>query len=403
MSIFDYALSASSSTLNAHNRKPSDTAVLLERNADLCDGASGRNSGVICTGVDAAAGTLERALIRDSISAVRGFCGRHNVPTRECGSLVCLWPWDEAGGEADDSADSSADDRPAHERLRDVLEESHSAGDSDARLVSSREVSELEPSLSRACGGAVHIPGEIVTDPWLFPVALAAHAREVAAASGTGGDVIRCGVEADMGRSSFDPEGGVWTIETRPAGGGGAGGTVRARCVVNAAGINADLVQSEASPGDGGRLPGPTFAARPRRGQYAVFAASPEDERRGRPGNPQNSDAGRARVAPRSVPTRPIQPVPSQFTKGIFVYSTLYDQLVVGPTALDQASRTDDSVDPAVREDLVAHASRVMGERFDPSRLVGEYVGIRPGTDGRDYQVSIFDYACLQGLLHLHA
>ena len=66
------------------------SAVLLERNADLCDGASGRNSGVICTGVDAAAGTLERALIRDSISLVRGFCDDHNVPTRECGSLVCL-------------------------------------------------------------------------------------------------------------------------------------------------------------------------------------------------------------------------------------------------------------------------------------------------------------------------
>jgi aryl-alcohol dehydrogenase-like predicted oxidoreductase len=39
-------------------------------------------------------------------------------------------------------------------------------------------------------------------------------------------------------------------------------------------------------------------------------------------------------------PTSPIQPVPSQFTKGIFVYSTLYDQLVVGPTEKDQTSRT---------------------------------------------------------------
>ncbi|EJK67285.1 hypothetical protein THAOC_11707, partial [Thalassiosira oceanica] len=68
----------------------------------------------------------------------------------------------------------------------------------------------------------------------------------------------------------------------------------------------------------------------------------------------------------------------SQFTKGIFVYSTLYDQLVVGPTALDQESRTDDAVDPDVRADLVDHASRVMGGRFDPSRLVGEYSGYAP-------------------------
>ncbi|EJK45646.1 hypothetical protein THAOC_35732, partial [Thalassiosira oceanica] len=176
-------------------------AVLLERNADLCDGASGRNSGVVCTGVDAVAGTLERALIRDSISRVRGFCEEHNVPTRECGSLVCLWPWDEQGnkakGEAADDSVGSADEDGSRERLKGVLAESHGTGDSDARFVSPREVSELEPSLSTACRGAVHIPGEIVVDPWLFPVALAAHAREVAAASGIEGDVIRCGVEAD--------------------------------------------------------------------------------------------------------------------------------------------------------------------------------------------------------------
>lgn len=147
------------------------TAVLLERNADLCDGASGRNSGVICTGADAAAGTLERALIRDSASRVRGFCGEHNVPARGCGSLVCLWPWD-GGGEAGDAASDAATDA-ARERLEGVLAESRGAGDSDAALLSPREVSELEPSLAGTCRGAVHIPGEVVVDPWLFPIALA--------------------------------------------------------------------------------------------------------------------------------------------------------------------------------------------------------------------------------------
>lgn len=32
-------------------------AILFERNPHLCDEASGRNSGIICTGVDAPAGT----------------------------------------------------------------------------------------------------------------------------------------------------------------------------------------------------------------------------------------------------------------------------------------------------------------------------------------------------------
>ena len=69
--------------------------ILIEQNLHLLNGASGRNSGILCTGVDAPTNSLERALIRDSISRVREFCIMYNVPMRECGSLVCLWPWDD--------------------------------------------------------------------------------------------------------------------------------------------------------------------------------------------------------------------------------------------------------------------------------------------------------------------
>ena len=59
-------------------------AILLERNADLCDCASGRNSGVLCTGVDAPMGSLERALIRILLHACEIFvwiimCPRESV------------------------------------------------------------------------------------------------------------------------------------------------------------------------------------------------------------------------------------------------------------------------------------------------------------------------------------
>ena len=49
------------------------SVCLIEREADLLHWASGSNSGIICTGVDAAEGTLERALIRDSIAQLRSF------------------------------------------------------------------------------------------------------------------------------------------------------------------------------------------------------------------------------------------------------------------------------------------------------------------------------------------
>lgn len=369
-------------------------AILLERNLDLCDGASGRNSGVICTGVDAPSGSLERALIRDSISRVREFCVEHNVPMRECGSLVCLWPWDDHHDNDDDYCDEKKiddDDDNAlvtkspsstNDKLEHVLQESHIAGDNDASLLTSETVLQIEPSLSSQCRGAVHIPGEIVVDPWLFPLAYAMHARELGKQSkhGKDFDVIQTGREVVMDASSFNAEEGIWNLVTRSREQDNGEVTVKAKSIINAAGINSDLMQKSASSVVKDIIKPPTFAARPRRGQYIIYSA------------PLNE-----------FPTRPIQPVPTDRTKGIFVYSTLYDQIVVGPTAKDQVSRTDDEVETSVAKELAAHATRVfdrpMGSSCTPnsadydSRIVGEYVGIRPGTSKRDYQIHLHCHA----------
>jgi len=365
-------------------------AILLERNPHLCNEASGRNSGVICTGVDAPSGSLERALIRDSISRVREFCVEHNVPMRECGSLVCLWPWDEHDNIiiTDDEDEKKIDDdntlvtKPGSpdDKLERVLQESLIAGD-DATLLSSKSVLNLEPSLSSQCRGAVHIPGEIVVDPWLFPLALATHARELGKQSmhGQNIDVIQTGREVVMDSSSFNTEEGIWNLVTRRCEKDSEDVVFQTKSIINSVGVNSDLMQKSASSVVRNINP-PTFAARPRRGQYVVYSA------------PQNE-----------FPTRPIQPVPTERTKGIFVYSTLYNQIVVGPTAKDQSSRTDDEIERSVAKELAAHATRVfdrtMGSSiiqsdtdFDPT-IVGEYVGIRPGTSKRDYQIQLHCHA----------
>eukprot|EP00984_Skeletonema_dohrnii_P016611 scaffold7430_cov156-Skeletonema_dohrnii-CCMP3373.AAC.6 len=364
-------------------------AILLERNPHLCNEASGRNSGVICTGVDAPSGSLERALIRDSISRVREFCVEHNVPMRECGSLVCLWPWDEHDNiTTDDEDEKKIDDdntlvtKPGSpdDKLERVLQESLIAGD-NATLLSSETVLNLEPSLSSHCRGAVHIPGEIVVDPWLFPLALATHARELGKQSihGQNIDVIQTGREVVMDSSSFNTEEGIWNLVTRRCEKDSEDVVFQTKSIINAVGVDSDLMQTSASSVVRNINP-PTFAARPRRGQYIVYSA------------PQNE-----------FPTRPIQPVPTDRTKGIFVYSTLYNQIVVGPTAKDQSSRSDDEIERSVAKELAAHATRVfdrtMGSSimqsdtdFDPT-IVGEYVGIRPGTSKRDYQIQLHCHA----------
>jgi glycerol-3-phosphate dehydrogenase len=76
-----------------------------------------------------------------------------NIPIRPCGSLVCQWPWD------------------LEDRLEEVLKESHDAGDSHAAILSPDQLQSARTNLNTSAVGAVHIPGEVVLDPWLYSIA----------------------------------------------------------------------------------------------------------------------------------------------------------------------------------------------------------------------------------------
>jgi glycerol-3-phosphate dehydrogenase len=324
--------------------------VLVEAEADLLTHASGGNSGIVCTGVDAAAGTLERALIRDSISEFRPYCEGHNIPIRPCGSLVCLFPWD-----VPDAGEKANETKTDHISLLDnVLEESHTAGDTDAKLFPSGDeiLSEKERNLSSSLLGAVHIPGEVVVDSWVYSISLAAHAIE-------NGATIYTSFRADC-ISRSDEDEGLWTIGRKDENeSSDVPLMVRGKAVVNATGSWSDLVEKSTH----GAV---QWSTKPRRGQYRVY----------------DSDV-------RTQILHPLQPIPSQRTKGIFVFSTLHNQLVVGPTALDQPSRTDRSVDPEVARQLDDHIRRVIPSIDTEKSYVGDYVGIRPGTNCRDYQIHL--------------
>jgi len=317
--------------------------ALIEKEAHLLSHASGSNSGIACTGVDATPGTLERSLIRDSNSMFRIYCKDLNVPTRPCGSLVCLWPWDDV----------------KENHMDHVLDESHDAGDTHASRLSSSQVRYLEPNLASYCRGAVHIPGEIVVDPWLYSISLATHARE------NGGRIFT--------NFAFDPDasyldGDVWNVVQLNPGHGSAPMRLRAKVIANAAGLWSDVIQKEThGPRTSIHTTKRTWSAKPRRGQYRVYAPSKESEI-----------------------THPIQPIPTQRTKGIFVFSTIYNQIVVGPTACDQESKTNRSIDTLVAKELDTHVKRIIPGLDTEKDLVGEYVGVRPGTDKRDYQIHLY-------------
>jgi glycerol-3-phosphate dehydrogenase len=388
--------------------------VLVEKERHLLLHASGSNSGIICTGVDAPAATLERALIRDSISQIRPFLQAMNIPHKSCGSLVCQWSWDDDAQDDEDAnhvvverdfdSDAGQETTTKH-RLDKVLADSHKAGDLHATKLTPQQLLQREPNLIPCCAstsmGAVHIPGEIIVDPWLFSIAMAVQAREH-------GAVMVTNFAMDPKRTTWNHVNKTWTVVRKLNDRNYSNNShcrsdsehpimhLRGRAVINATGLWSDQVQQQIlsqqlqqqqphqeengqsdggalslpSPCHGTVLSSPHWTSRPRRGQYRVFASNP-----------------------RTYVHHPIQPIPTRQTKGIFVFTSLYNQIVVGPTALDQQSKTNRQVNDEVAETLTRHAKRLLPSLDVKRDYIGDWVGIRPGTDQRDYQIQIVSFA----------
>ncbi len=294
--------------------------VLVEKAADILDGASKGNSAILHTGFDAPPGSLEWRCIRDGYEEYLAIREALNLPILETGALVVAWT------EAQEA------------RLAEVLRKAHDNGVDDARLLSRAEVLAREPHLAPQVRAAVAVPREHVIDPWSAPLAYLAQAI----ANGA-----RALFDAEVLGGAFDGAG--WVLETRR-------GRVRARHVVNCAGLYGDLLDRALR----GRA---DFAIRPRKGQFVVFDKA-------------------ARRLLGSI----VLPVPSEQTKGVVLCPTIFGNLLVGPTAEEQDDRADAAVDERTLKALVGHAvERLPALAGQPVTAV--YAGLRPATERREYRI----------------
>ena len=297
----------------------------LERLPHLIGDVSSGNSGIGCTGYDAPPGSLERALLRRSISLHQRLypaLGLSLDHVRKCGSMVVAWTADDV------------------RRIDDVVRENVEAGDAEVRRLPVPEALELEPELNPAAMAAVMVPREVVAEPFFVPLAYAAGAQAHGARLLPGHDVCSTNRGPD----------GVWTLGCRN------GSTLRARWVINCSGLWGDATEALRDPS------APVdFAMRPKKGQFVIMQPPPGVELQ-----------------------HVLQPVPTLATKGVHVFMTLYGQVVVGPTAEPTEDRRNRSTNASTVAELVAFGRHVVPALRD-AVVVGTYSGIRPGTTQRDY------------------
>jgi glycerol-3-phosphate dehydrogenase len=274
--------------------------VLFEGDSDLAYGASGTNSGVLHTGFDSTPGQLETELIVRASKIRPEVLEALGVPVDHCGA--------------------------------ELVPHSDSDRETIARLAENAATNGVEVHI-RDTDGALLVPGEGVTDPVAYTLALAGSATAMGAGVELNAEVVRIDRHDDHLELTLKD-----------------GRSFSAEYVINCAGLHAD---------DVARLIGDTsFEIYPRKGEFFVFEL-PEEQRL----------------------ERILLPVPTKRTKGVLVFPTLDGRVVAGPTAVDLEDKHDWSVRPEATEEILPKATA----QFPPLaglEPVAAYAGLRPA--GRD-------------------
>lgn len=279
--------------------------VLLEAHADLAYSASGTNSGVLHTGFDSTPGQLETELIVRSAEIRPAVLDALHVPVLQCGAELVP------------HSDSDRD------TVRDLAQNA-------ARNGVHVEIRESD--------GALLVPGESVTDPVAFTLAMAASGRAA------GGTVL---TQAKVVAIADHTDRFTLTLEDDRA--------LDSTVVVNAAGLHAD---------DVARLVGDdSFEIYPRKGEFFVFEL-PDGKRL----------------------EKILLPVPTKRTKGVLVFPTLDGRVTTGPTAVDLTDKNDWSVRPEAQEEILPKAKAQFPD-LEGLTPVAQYAGLRPAGRDTNYVV----------------
>jgi glycerol-3-phosphate dehydrogenase len=297
------------------------SVILLEKAADILDGASKGNSAILHTGFDAPVGSLEWECVQKGYHEYLEIHKSLNLPLLKTGALIAAWTEEQEA------------------KFADILKKGKDNGVQDLRLLSRTEVLALEPNLAQSIRAAIAVPREYVIDPWSTPLAYLQQALE------NGGQAL---FNAEVTGGEFD--GSSWLLNT-------SRGQVQARYVINCAGLYGDILNRNV-------LGASDFTIMPRKGQFVVFD-----------------------MAARKLLDSVILPVPTERTKGIVLFPTIFGNIAVGPTAEDQDGRDDASVDKQNLEALRAQAIEKIPALANIP-VTATYAGIRPATEEKFYRVS---------------
>ncbi len=298
--------------------------LVLEKEEDVCCGTSKANSAVIHAGHDALPGTWKARFNVEGNAMMDRLAEELDFPFRRNGSLVvCL-------------------EEERIPELEALLERGRQNGVEGLRIVTGAEIKELEPNLSDEVKAVLYCPTGGIVCPFLMTVALAENAFE-------NGVEFRFGRTVTAVCAAGTADRACWKLSDAD------GEIYETRCVVNAAGVYADLFNNMVSAHK--------LTILPRRGEYQLL-----DKKAG------------------SLVSHTVFQLPGASGKGILVTPTVHGNLLVGPTAQDLTDREGVNT---TAEGLAEVMEK--GRRSVPSLPGGltitSFAGLRASEAGHDFVV----------------
>jgi L-2-hydroxyglutarate oxidase LhgO len=311
-------------------RKPDRSVIVAERHPAFGQETSSRNSEVIHAGIYYPQGSLKARLCVRGRELIYDFLVKHRLPHQRLGKLIVAAVRDEEA------------------LLGKLLETAHGNGVTDAALMTSAQVSALEPEVASVA--AIHSPSTGIFDTHAYMKKLEALGKER-------GVMYAYGCEAR--RIERTPDGFRVTLKDAD----GQDLEIGAGVVVNCAGLSSDKVAESA----GIDLDQADYRLHLSKGEYF-----------------------KVHGLPRWLIKRLVYPVPGTTSLGVHIVLDLDGGFKLGPNAV-WTDGIDYTVDPAHGDEMFAAARRYL-PRLTRESLEPDMAGIRaklqkPGQLFRDFVI----------------
>jgi (S)-2-hydroxyglutarate dehydrogenase len=215
--------------LQLTRRFPALKVIVLDKENEIASHQTGHNSGVIHSGLYYRPGSLKARLCVEGSAALLRFCREYGIPHEVCGKIIVATDETEISG------------------LNELLRRGQANGVSGLRELKPEQIREIEP-YARGVRG-IHVPTTGITD---FKLVAAKYRELIAEAESQ--------VLTGFGVERIARDGHATVLETRS-------GVVRARFVINCAGLHSDRVAMLARADHGIRIV-------PFRGEYFELVPS---------------------------------------------------------------------------------------------------------------------------------